>query len=63
MNPIAVKMLQWALCQIFGTAKGKGITAALTTGPFADFLQKADAKFVPGIFKALHYQNTAGNEN
>ena len=73
MNPIAVKMLQWALCFLFGTTKGKGITAALTTGPFAELLKNENSLSVNtlfGVAAAVFNQNNkqtrtndTGNEN
>ncbi len=50
MNPVYVKMLQWALCSLFGTRKGKGITEALTTGPFAELLKNENALSVNTLF-------------
>lgn len=50
MNPVYVKMLQWVLHQLFGTAKGKAITAAITTGPFADLLKDANPITIGTLF-------------
>lgn len=63
MNPVYVKMLQWALCSLFGTRKGKGITEALTTGPFADLLKDAGPEFIPGIFRSLFKENMVRSDN
>lgn len=50
MNPVHVKILQWALCQLFGTEKGRGITIALTGGPFAEVLRNAKPTTVVTLF-------------
>lgn len=73
MNPVYIKMLQWALCQLFGTEKGKAITVSLTTGPFAELLRNANPTTTAtlfGVSAAVFTQNQrqtrtndTGNEN